>query len=259
MKNCALLLLAASAAAFAPAAPPQQPAATCAAAPRARAAVAKRAGPIAAATAAARALGGGRAFASARSPLEELAEGFAQLFRPRAAAAFNESGLELPGVVARCAVKGQNASRAPGWTTTKPAVAGFAASSSGAAGDYNHYRSTAMGATADRALSILTGDVVDALQREGWPVGDGDLGENVLVENFPYGAFRVGGLYQLGDTVVEITEPIAPCAFLCTLPYLAERWRCQDFVRTLNGRRGWYARVVEAGYINVGNRVLALG
>ena len=55
------------------------------------------------------------------------------------------------------------------------------------------------------------------------------------------------------------TEPIAPCAFLCTLPYLAERWRCQDFVRTLNGRRGWYARVVEAGYINVGNRVLALG
>ena len=236
MKNCALLLLAASAAAFAPAAPRGSPPRH-ARRRRARAAVAKRAGPVPRPPPARWAA---RAPASARSPLEELAEGFAQLFRPRAAAAFNESGLELPGVVARCAVKGQNASRAR-VDDDQARGRGFAASSSGAAGGYNHYRSTAMGATAGpRSRSSRATSSTRCSAKAGRSATA--ISAKRPRRELSVRRVRVGGLYQLGDTVVEITEPIAPCAFLCTLPYLAgggaagrARRRAPQLVRASSG------------------------
>lgn len=104
----------------------------------------------------------------------------------------------------------------------------------------------------------MTAEVVAALVLEGWPVRDGDLGENLLVSGFPYDAFRVGQRYLLGQVLVQITEPIVPCGYLCRLPWLAERWRCDDFITTLRGRRGWYARVLTEGFIHVGDPVLTL-
>ena len=41
-------------------------------------------------------------------------------------------------------------------------------------------------------------------------------------------------------------------AYLCQLSYLSPRWRCNDFIRGLAGRRGWYAKVLVPGYVAVG-------
>jgi len=45
--------------------------------------------------------------------------------------------------------------------------------------DYNHYRTTAFSSTPNRALSILTTDVLKSFKSAGWDeVMEGDLGEN---------------------------------------------------------------------------------
>lgn len=83
-------------------------------------------------------------------------------------------------------------------------LAGFSVSHDGAAGDYNQYRALALKNTGDRALSIMTIDVLEALQGEGWAFAEGDLGENVLVSGLPYGFFSVGRKISLGSATVCI-------------------------------------------------------
>ena len=153
----------------------------------------------------------------------------------------------------------RNASRAAGWTTAKPSVPGFAVAAGGCGEDFNHYRTTQLGGTPDRAVSILTTDVLAQLRAEGWPVGVGDLGENLFVDGMAYGTFAVGRRFAVGTAaIVEVTEAVAPCAYLCALPYLRPRWRCTDFIRTLDRRRGWYAKVLTPGPVAVGDPVVAL-
>ena len=48
----------------------------------------------------------------------------------------------------------------------------------------------------------MTVDVLSALQAEGWPLEEGDLGENVLVSGLPYGFFRLGKQYVVGGATV---------------------------------------------------------
>jgi len=158
----------------------------------------------------------------------------------------------------------------------------------GCTGDYNHYRTTALKNTPNRAVSILTTDALQVLRSYDYPVRDGDLGENVLVDGVAFDFFRVGEQYQFVNTkssssssddddadksatidvlVIEITEPMVPCGNLCKLPYInddakAPRERvqaCQDFLSILNqpvGLRGWYAKVVQPGRIDPNARVV---
>ena len=61
--------------------------------------------------------------------------------------------------------------------------------------------------TKTRALSILTTDIMQALRSEGWTeLGEGELGENVLVEGVPYDFFVLGRRYMLGGALVQITN-----------------------------------------------------
>ncbi len=102
----------------------------------------------------------------------------------------------------------------------------------------------------------------------------GDLGENILVDGVDYSFFRIGERYSFSsnavstnEVIVEITEPMEPCANLCKLPYIndpslaspKERVaRCQYFIEALaqrQGLRGWYAKVVSGGLIKVGDSV----
>ena len=170
----------------------------------------------------------------------------------------NSSGRKPAGRVVRCGEKVERESRVAGWTTLKPSVGGFNVSVDGAGRDFNHYRTRALDGTKDRALSILTLDVHQALEAEGWPIQLGELGENVLVDGLPHGAFAVGRVFRLGRVTVQVTEPIVPCAYLCTLPYATEKWRCAALLSRLRGFRGWYARVTAPGPIVVGDAVQAL-
>jgi MOSC domain-containing protein YiiM len=133
----------------------------------------------------------------------------------------------------------------------KRAVSGFEVTSRGAAGDYNNYREREMPGDLDQALLLMTREVLDALRDEGWPVEAGDLGENITVADCPEALLAPGVRLQVGEVQLEISKACDPCKEVYTLPYIGTS-RGPAFVRTLVGRRGWYARVVRPGAIAVG-------
>lgn len=179
------------------------------------------------------------------------------------------------------------------YTTRKPSLPMISVTEEGVSGDYNHYRTTALKSTPNRAISILTRDVsayINSLDNgyfssKGNSVGyrDGDLGENVLIEGVDFSFFQIGQRYRfsmgsqqsggdkktttMDDVIVEITEQMDPCANLCKLPYInnpniasaKERvGRCQYFITALfqkEGLRGWYAKVIQGGVIHLGDSV----
>jgi len=154
----------------------------------------------------------------------------------------------------------------------------------GVIGDYNHYRKVALKDTTDRAISILTSDILHHLHKKGYTtIREGDLGENIYVDGVDHFYFQIGKRYIFQTTfgnnsnenlkqngvVVEITEPIIPCPNLCRLSLFnhgepAERVkRCQSFLKFLDQRegfRGWYAKVIgTGGTVKIGDSISELG
>jgi MOSC domain-containing protein YiiM len=177
------------------------------------------------------------------------------------------------------------------YTTRKHSYGSVRVSAHGVDGDYNHYRSVALQNTTDRAVSIVTRNTLDFVRANGYPIQPGDLGENILLdtagsddgggdESFLIGApLRPGTMLHVvgttasssrsGAVVLQISEPMVPCANLCTLPCIQNagdgtatpRQRveaCQELLQLLDahaGLRGWYARVLQPGDLRVGDQV----
>lgn len=192
------------------------------------------------------------------------------------------------GTVIRTAVKGYDKESsqpsAKFYTTKKESRGDIILAPEGTKGDYNHYRTVALSSTPDRAVSILTTDVIKMLKEAGWKdVGDGDLGENVYIDGIDYTFFQIGKRYKFqtksakcergvdakGEegVIVEITERIEPCGNLCKLPYInsesippKERFeQCKKFLLWLDekeGLRGWYGKIIgEGGMVKIGDSV----
>ena len=136
----------------------------------------------------------------------------------------------------------------------KKPVESARATAGGLEGDFNHYRTYSKGGDPDNALMIMTTEAIEDLNREGWPVRAGDIGENVTISGVAYGDFEPGRRVRVGGATVEITKAANPCANLYTLPYVGEE-RGPAFLKTMMGRRGWYARVIEAGELAPGGPV----
>lgn len=201
------------------------------------------------------------------------------------------------GVVIRLAGRAYNAtSSTPAsrdYTTRKKSFPKINVTKQGIQGDYNHYRTVALKSTPDRAVSILTSDVMASLRATypSYSLQDGDFGENIYIDGISFHYFQVGKQYkfeteskssQAGDgkkknnggdsssaVIVEITEPIEPCANLCKLRYINDESlspgdrikRCQDFIIHLDrydGYRGWYAKVIQEGIIGLDAQIETL-
>ncbi|RMG30118.1 MAG: MOSC domain-containing protein [Methanobacteriota archaeon] len=124
----------------------------------------------------------------------------------------------------------------------------------GVENDFNYYRFYSKGNTKDRAVLILTKEIIDDLNREGWPVGIGHLGENLTLESVQSSELDVGTELCVGEVQLQITELCQPCRTLANLNYVGQE-RVDEFITTLKGRRGWYARVLRPGKIRKGDPV----
>ncbi|MGP8134672.1 MAG: hypothetical protein ACLQD8_00810, partial [Thermoplasmata archaeon] len=56
----------------------------------------------------------------------------------------------------------------------------------GVEGDFNRWRQEERKGDPDLALLILPLETLEELNREGWPVRPGDLGENITTRGVPY-------------------------------------------------------------------------
>lgn len=125
----------------------------------------------------------------------------------------------------------------------------------GCEGDFNKYRTTHKKSTNDRALSIMTTQLLETFANEGWPVLPGDLGENITIAGDI--TFEIGQIYSIGTVVLQITENIEPCNNLVYLPYVGRNKKTL-FIEMLKGRRGWYAKVLTEGVIMPNDEVILI-
>lgn len=130
----------------------------------------------------------------------------------------------------------------------KPAVNQLTITPDGVEGDFNRWRTEKANGDPDQAVLLLSEEILADLRAEGWPVQPGDLGENVTLADLPADALEPGVRVHLGEVVLEVSKPCDPCTVLYTLPYVGVE-RGPAFLRTMHGRRGWYARVLQGGTI----------
>ena len=124
-------------------------------------------------------------------------------------------------------------------------------------GDYNRFRSQKKNDNPNMAIMILSNDILQELNSEGWPVKPGDLGENITIEGIDYLHFSPLKKYRIGEAIIEITFICDPCMSLKVLPYVGEK-HINKFIKTLIKRRGWYARVLKSGKIKVGDQLQSI-
>mgnify|MGYP006084036273 CR=1 FL=1 len=124
----------------------------------------------------------------------------------------------------------------------------------GVEGDYNRFRKEKKKNDPDMAVMLLSTDVIDALNSEGWPVNPGDLGENITLTNIDYSILKLGDRLNIGEVSLEISLICDPCTNLNNLPYVGKD-KSTSFIKTLMKRRGWYARVLKVGKVTAGDSV----
>ena len=122
----------------------------------------------------------------------------------------------------------------------------------GLEGDFNNFRNFKKKNDPNMALMILSYDIIKNLNMEGWPVKPGDLGENLTFSNVEYSEFLPLQQYRIGEIKLEISFICKPCLTLKHLPYVGNK-KVKDFIKTLVGRRGWYAKVLKPGKIKRGD------
>ena len=100
-----------------------------------------------------------------------------------------------------------------------------------------------------RQVSLLSYDSVQAFNRQGAGVTDGDFGENLLVEGIDLKELPVGTVLKAGTVVLKITQIGKECHSDCEI-----RRRTGDCIMP---REGVFAEVLEGGEIRPGDEITA--
>jgi MOSC domain-containing protein YiiM len=106
----------------------------------------------------------------------------------------------------------------------------------------------------DRAVCLLAQEIIDELAAQGHPIRPGSTGENLTIAGLFWERLASGQHLTIGDRVVlELTTPAAPCRTIAS-SFRDGDFACLDHRRTPGCTR-WYARVVTAGTVSVGDDV----
>lgn len=139
----------------------------------------------------------------------------------------------------------------------KPATGEVLVLRGGIEGDFNRYRHEEQHDEPAQAILLMPIETIRGLNAEGWPVREGDLGENITTEGIPYAEFRPGDRFRAGEAVLQISKPCTPCTNLHLLPYVGEA-KGPAFLKAMLDRRGWYASVIQEGRVRTGDRIQRL-
>ena len=105
----------------------------------------------------------------------------------------------------------------------------------------------------ERAVSLYSLDLIEALNAEGHSIAPGALGENVTLAGVDWAQMMPGAVLETGSVLLELTSYAAPCSNL--RPY----FRDGRFARVSEKQHpGWsrlYARVLREGMLGVGDTV----
>jgi MOSC domain-containing protein YiiM len=104
----------------------------------------------------------------------------------------------------------------------------------------------------DKAVYAYSADHYPGWRQElGRDLAFGTFGENLTIEGVDERAIAVGDVFAVGDALVEVSQPRAPCS------KLALRMGSLTFPKRFlaSGRTGFYLRVLAEGEIGAGDPV----
>jgi MOSC domain-containing protein YiiM len=82
----------------------------------------------------------------------------------------------------------------------------------------------------------------------------GAFGENFTVEGMNEETVCLGDVYQIGEAIVEVSQPRGPCW------KIARRWQLKNLTAQVaqTGYTGWYFRVLREGQVQAGDDIRLL-
>jgi MOSC domain-containing protein YiiM len=104
-----------------------------------------------------------------------------------------------------------------------------------------------------RAVSLYSLELIEALRGEGHPIAPGTIGENLTLSGLDWSALRPGVRLEVGEVSIELTTHAAPCL------NIAGSFKDRAFKRVAEkAYPGWsrfYASVLKEGTLRVGDGV----
>jgi len=105
----------------------------------------------------------------------------------------------------------------------------------------------------ERAVSLFSLEVIEALRREGHPIDVGTTGENLTLAGLDWGAVRPGVELEVGPARLCITSYAAPCTNI-EGSFLEGAFK-RIAEKLYPGESRVYARVLSGGTLRVGDPV----
>ena len=122
----------------------------------------------------------------------------------------------------------------------------------GVEGDFNRFRD-GRGGNTDRAVCIFSLELIQRLKDEGHPIEIGSTGENLTIRGVEWESLSEGTRLEIGDVVLELSEPCAPCSKIGE-SFIGRRFDRVDHDQEYGWSR-WLARVLREGRVSVGDSV----
>jgi MOSC domain-containing protein YiiM len=139
-----------------------------------------------------------------------------------------------------------------GGVPKRPVTGPVALSEAGVAGD--RQRNLRFHGGPDRAVCLLSQEIIDRLQAAGHPIDRGTTGENLTISGLDWLCVRPGAQLTVGEVVLEITTAAHPCK------NIAGSFGDGDFSRLSAkihpGQGRMYARVLTPGFVRAGDPVI---
>ena len=126
----------------------------------------------------------------------------------------------------------------------------------GVGGDFNKFRTEKKNSTGTRAVTLFSLEQIEKLKSEGHAIDVGTTGENITIEGVDWPSLEVGARMMIGEAMIELSEPTAPCSKIGK-SFIDGAFSRIDHELELGWSR-WSASVIEEGQVEIGSQVILL-
>lgn len=126
----------------------------------------------------------------------------------------------------------------------------------GVEGDFNKFRTEKKNSVGTRAVTLFSLEQIEKLKSEGHSIDVGTTGENITIEGVDWPSLEVGARMMIGEAMIELSEPTAPCSKIGK-SFIDGAFSRIDHELELGWSR-WSASVIEEGQVEIGSQVILL-
>ena len=126
----------------------------------------------------------------------------------------------------------------------------------GVEGDFNKFRTEKKNSIGTRAVTLFSLEQIEKLKSEGHSIDVGTTGENITIEGVDWPSLEVGDRMMIGEAMIELSEPTAPCSKIGK-SFIDGAFSRIDHELELGWSR-WSASVIEEGQVEIGSQVILL-